>query len=632
MAALIHRAEQNLRTGVQRIRRLRGERDRGDPRVAVFHFRGARAVARHRPRRHVLHLAGARIPARNAAAEARAIDDVRIGRIRQVVVALVAADRMPVAERERAIVAAAGDADRAGILLARVDPVREAVVGGEVIELAGRLVVPVAPVAAAVDTDHGTLVAGGDHAFGMFRVDPEVMVVIATRCALDDREGLASVARAMDRLTDRVEHIGIAGRDGQAALVPGADCFRVVDLLPARAAVVGAVQAAMIGGINRRVDACRVAREMRDRETDAAEFAGRPAFAGETLPGDSVIQRLVDRAAVAFDRREVAEPRPVARLPCGSENNIRLRGIGGEIDDAGVVVDEQRLRPALAAIGRAEHAALGIGAEDVTKRADQHGVRILSVDENRADMPRRGQPGVLPVRSAVGGSVQAVASRDVVARLGMTAAGIKHVRLRWRDSNCTDRRRGESVRHRLPGRACVAGLPHAATGRTEVERIGLIRNAGRHRAPTGAERAEQTPFEAGELRVRNRLRECARRGCHREQHQRERKSRGMAKTLMHGRPLTIRHKRRNDTPEIAHGVLREPSSLGGWGRACNAPKTAKHRFCGTPQPRTQRSLCRSTGKRCKRRSRDRSLVLPGVALPLQRDAAALAHDQHRDFQ
>ena len=185
--AFVGRAEQHLRARVERVRRVRGECDRRDPRVAVFDVGRPLAVCGRRPRRDVLHFAGARVPARDARAQAGAVDDVRVFGIGNVVVALVAADRVPVAERDRAVVAAARDADGAGILLAGVDPVREAVVGGEVVELAGRLVVPVAPVRAAVDGDDGALVARGDHVARQARVDPEVVVVVAAGRALEDR-------------------------------------------------------------------------------------------------------------------------------------------------------------------------------------------------------------------------------------------------------------------------------------------------------------------------------------------------------------------------------------------------------------------------------------------------------------
>src|SRR6185369_2941136 len=95
---------------------------------------------------------------------------------RDVAVALVAADRMPVAERELAVVAAARERDRPAVLLSAVDPVGRAVVGCEPVELARGLVVPAAPARAVVHGDDGTLVARGDPPLRMRRVDPEIVV------------------------------------------------------------------------------------------------------------------------------------------------------------------------------------------------------------------------------------------------------------------------------------------------------------------------------------------------------------------------------------------------------------------------------------------------------------------------
>src|SRR5207248_5944314 len=108
----------------------------------------------------------------------RTVDNGRIGRIGNVVVAFVSAHRMPVTEGDRAVVAAACDGHGAGILLAGIDPVGEAVVGGQMIELPGRLVVPAAPRSAAVDAHHRALVGAGDHAIGVERIDPDVVIIV----------------------------------------------------------------------------------------------------------------------------------------------------------------------------------------------------------------------------------------------------------------------------------------------------------------------------------------------------------------------------------------------------------------------------------------------------------------------
>src|SRR5438045_1275161 len=139
----------------------------------VLYRRRPETVIRHRPGRDVGHLTCARIPPAHMSAEPRAIDDVWILRVGNIVIALIAADRVPIAPVGRAIVAAAGDRDRSAVLLSRVDPVREAIVCREMIELAGRLIVPAAPSLAAVDRNRRPLVRARGEASRIARVDPD---------------------------------------------------------------------------------------------------------------------------------------------------------------------------------------------------------------------------------------------------------------------------------------------------------------------------------------------------------------------------------------------------------------------------------------------------------------------------
>src|SRR5207302_11125185 len=105
--------------------------------------------------------------------EAGAMADVLVAGIGELAVALLGADRMPLAKRERSVIATAGDGDAARVLLAGVDPIWEAMVGAEPVELTGRLVVPARPGCAAVDGDDRALIGRGDPVVGMLRVGPQ---------------------------------------------------------------------------------------------------------------------------------------------------------------------------------------------------------------------------------------------------------------------------------------------------------------------------------------------------------------------------------------------------------------------------------------------------------------------------
>src|ERR1700691_118655 len=94
-------------------------------------------------------------------------------------------------------VAAAGRAHRAALLLAAINPVGKLVVGDYVIELRGWLVVPGAPGLTAVHADRRALVDGDGDDVGVFGIDPDRVVVVASGSAFDGRESLAAVARAV---------------------------------------------------------------------------------------------------------------------------------------------------------------------------------------------------------------------------------------------------------------------------------------------------------------------------------------------------------------------------------------------------------------------------------------------------
>src|SRR5262249_11739594 len=93
------------------------------------------------------------------------------------------AHRVPVALGDLAVVAAARDAHRAALLLPGAHPIGEGRGDARVVELRGGLVEPRAPGLAAVERDQGTLDAHERDDRGIVRIDPQVLVVIASRSA-----------------------------------------------------------------------------------------------------------------------------------------------------------------------------------------------------------------------------------------------------------------------------------------------------------------------------------------------------------------------------------------------------------------------------------------------------------------
>src|SRR5262249_14794783 len=95
---------------------------------------------------------------------------------------------MKLSECDRAVVAAARAGRRAALLLASVEAVGKSVVGGHMKHLSGRLVVPGAPGLSSVDGKSRALVDAEKDDVGIVRMDPDPVVVVASRSSFDRRK------------------------------------------------------------------------------------------------------------------------------------------------------------------------------------------------------------------------------------------------------------------------------------------------------------------------------------------------------------------------------------------------------------------------------------------------------------
>ena len=122
-------------------------------------------------------------------------------------------------------------------------------------------------------------------------IDPQLVIVVAARRALDRDEVLAAIVGTVHGRIADVDHVGVARVDGDAAEIPATlpDSTVAADARPARSAIVGAVQAA-VHGIDQRKHPLRLRR--RDRDADATGRF-RQAMAGHGGPGLTAVARLV---------------------------------------------------------------------------------------------------------------------------------------------------------------------------------------------------------------------------------------------------------------------------------------------------------------------------------------------------
>src|SRR5207247_2538350 len=178
----VRRLEQHVRGEIKRVRLER--RKNNGKRAVVAVFTSADGFGRN-----VRNFAKRLIRPRHAPA----IKNVRVQRIDSHVAILLHAERMPFAEADLPVVAPAQRPGRAAFLLRAVDPVGKTIVRRDVIELRRRLVVPGTPGRSTIYANDGALIARQCDDFGIARVYPDALVIVAPRRALEADESFAAV-------------------------------------------------------------------------------------------------------------------------------------------------------------------------------------------------------------------------------------------------------------------------------------------------------------------------------------------------------------------------------------------------------------------------------------------------------
>ena len=333
----------------------------------------------------------------------------------------------------------------------------------------------------------------------MLRVDPEGVVVVASRRALEELERLAAIFRAADRLSRHVDGVAIPGIDRDAVHVARREAGRRVDAGPARARVVRTVETPRAGPLGRggNVGQGPDAAASRSGQSDSAQIARRKSAAADPRPRQASVGGLVDAAARTAGRLEVGEPRIVSRLPERGVDDRRVVRIRRQVGASRLFVDEEDVGPCLPAVLGAKDSSLLVRTEDVAQRRHQDHVGIAGVDEDPSNGASRGESQVFPALAAVVRAKHAVSGGDVVARLDLAGADVDHVRIRRRDRDRADRRRGLPVEDRNPGPARVFRLPDASRGGAEVIRGGRVRDALGAGRPAAAKRPDQPPAHVG---------------------------------------------------------------------------------------------------------------------------------------
>ncbi len=504
---------EHVRREVQRVRIHRREEDR-----LRAHHPEIIAAATQR-RRYVLRLPRAPVEARHLAA----INDVRIERVGSDVAVFLDTHRIPLSVRDLAVRSAAPDAHRPALLLAAAHPVREAVVGGDVVELCRRLIVPGTPRLPAVHGDDHALVGGEDDDLRISRVDPRPVVVVAPGGATECREGPAAVGRLPRHDVRHVQYIGIGGIDAhlvEVAITPP-ETRVVIHQRPALARIVGAIHPRSFPSAHHGVENARIARRYRD--SDAAQFiisAGKPIR--DLLPRGAAVGGFVQPVLLRERPRASHLPRRLASGPHHREHRLRIGRVDCHIDSASVLIRVQHALKIPAAICRAIDPALLVGPVRMSQHGHEQAVGVSRIHVYRRDLLAVAQTEMRPRIAAVARPVHAIARREVGALQSLAASDVEHLRIRRRDGDRADRPGRLIVEDRRPHPTVVGGLPHAAVVHPYVEHVRLIRNPDCRHCSTAAVRPDHSPPQLREKRRIELLRaehRARRRRCDRGQQQ-----------------------------------------------------------------------------------------------------------------
>ena len=419
-------------------------------------------------------------------------DDSRVLRVDGDVAALPGADRVAVLPGDAAELGGARHADARVVLLRGADPVGELAVDADAVELRGRLVVDRRPGLAAVQGDAGAAVVPLGHPPRVSGVDPQVVVVPVR--GRDLGEGRPAVGRLPHPEVEDVEGVGVLGVGEDVAVVERAvdEVAAARHPLPVPAAVVGPVQP----GLFRLDDGPHPLRPGRGNgDADLPlDPLGKSRLVRQVLPGVAAVAGLVQAASGAAARHV---PEVAVRLPDRRVDDARVVRVHRQVDGPGPVAGEQDPLPVPAAVARAVHPALVVGAEQVAEGGDVHEVGVVRVDADLADVAGVLQPGMSPAAAAVRAAVHAVAPGDVEAGRRLPHAGVDDVGVGLGNRQGPDRGGVEvPVGDVLPVGAGVLRLPDPAGAGAEVEDRGLGGMAGHGDHAPAPGRAYATVFQS----------------------------------------------------------------------------------------------------------------------------------------
>src|SRR6185369_7910435 len=324
-------------------------------------------------------------------------------------------------------------------------------------------IVQVAPIAAAIPGYPDAAIVAVDDVVGIRRVDPDGVDIAVDVAETGLHEGAAAILGHVHVDAAEPDLLIVVGVHADLAEV-GRARIGVAHAGPGGALVFGAVDAAEGGMLEFGVDDVGV--PAIDVKGAAADVSGRGQASGHFGPLRTAVQGTVETgigtAAV------ISKDRAAARVGRGVED-VGAFGIDGDIGDAGVFVDGQRLGPVSASVGALVDATLFVRPPEIAERGDVHDVGIGGMDHDAADVAGVLQAEVGPGDAGIHRLVDAIAPRRTLSIVGLAGADVENRRIGWREGEVTDGGIRLIVEDRLPGVAPVDGLEDSAGGDPHVD-------------------------------------------------------------------------------------------------------------------------------------------------------------------
>jgi hypothetical protein len=211
-------------------------------------------------------------------------------------------------------------------------------------------------------------------------------------------------------------------------------------------------------------------------DANPSKFARRKS-SGDLLPALAAVVGAIQATARGELLGRIVVIVAVALTLIGNnQQRLRIGRMHSEINDPRFVIDKKNSLPRLAAVTGLVQPAILVRTIQSAQDADIDNVRILGMNKDAANLKRLPQSHVGPTLAAIGRFVHAISIGHGVARIALAGTDPDDVFVRLRHAHIADRHRRLVVELMLEGDAVIGRLQQTAgsSGHPVGGRIGLV--------------------------------------------------------------------------------------------------------------------------------------------------------------